>query len=78
MYLPYRFGQDMTKCVLQCTGKSEVQLKTLQPNALDKLSSFLSDLKPIKTGDKLTYILIHSVTKIKYIYLLGTRNIELY
>ena len=46
----------MTKCILKCSGKSEVQHKTLQPNALDKLSSFLSELKPIKTGDKLGFM----------------------
>ena len=56
----------MTKCILKCSGKSEVQHKTLQPNALDKLSSFLSELKPIKTGDKLSCIARGKYSNIKY------------
>ena len=52
MQLSSRFGQDVTKCSLKCSGKGGVQLKSLNPNALETLSSFLSDLKPIKTGDE--------------------------
>ena len=48
----FRFGTDMTKCRLTCSGKSEVIYKSLQPNALDQLSNFMSVSKPIMTGDK--------------------------